>query len=294
MYLNQRFRVMWTQTGEHFFIAEAPTAEAPWRVLRHNLTGMTDNTTVSPRRWVRDYAAHGASTFVDPASGRTYVYANEWIQGCDSDGLNWIGQRFRYANRSAIGVGLIENPSLMVRNGVYFMHASVNGTSNWGIGSAQNGGLHSSSYATLAVWRAESILGPWNGPRLVITSNVEFASVNTGTVVLGLDDNTWYYLYNATEARRWSLQRQLMLDCVDFSADHWPLPMTPSNKRPLPANIPAQTWKWRPDLSDEFTAGKGLEGITTGVLGSKWLFKEEQESLWSLTARPAPRLAAAA
>jgi beta-xylosidase len=188
---------------------------------------MTDNTTVSPRIWDRDFASYGASTFVDPASNRTYIYANSWIQECDSAGLNWVGKRFLFANQSLQGVGLIENPSLMYRNGWYYMHGSDNGTSNWGLGPAENAGPDSTSYAALSVWRARSILlGPWDGPRNLLTSNVDFASVNTGTAVLGPDNRSWYYLYNAIEVRRWSLQRQLMLDRIDFDGDEWPVAMT--------------------------------------------------------------------
>jgi hypothetical protein len=42
--------------------------------------------------------------------------------------------------------------------------------------------------------------------------------------------------------------------------------------------------RWRPQLTDEFT-GMELEGVTSGVLGRKWLFKQENESLWELDGR---------
>ena len=71
------------------------------------------------------------------------------------------------------------------------MHASDNGTSSWGLGPAENGGGGSTSYAALSVWRSRSILGPWEGPRNLLTSNVDFASVNTGTAVLGPDNLSW-------------------------------------------------------------------------------------------------------
>ena len=38
---------------------------------------------------------------------------------------------------------------------------------------------------------------------------------------------------------------------------------------------PASAARWRPELSDEFE-GAGLEGITHGVLGRKWRFKDER------------------
>ena len=50
------------------------------------------------------------------------------------------------------------------------------------------------------VWRSRSITGPYEGPRDLITSNVLYTCVNTGTVVLGPDNLTFYYLYNAIES----------------------------------------------------------------------------------------------
>ena len=43
----------------------------------------------------------------------------------------------------------------------------------------------------------------------MVLSNVDFTCVNTGTAVLGPDNVTFFYLYNAIEARRWSMQRQV-------------------------------------------------------------------------------------
>jgi hypothetical protein len=48
---------------------------------------------------------------------------------------------------------------------------------------------------------------------------VLYTCVNTGTVVLGPDNVTRYYLYNAIESARWNLQRQLFLDKITFAAD---------------------------------------------------------------------------
>ena len=60
----------------------------------------------------------------------------------------------------------------------------------------------------------------------------------------------------------------------------WPVQMTPGRTHPFPT---ASTGvKWTPALSDSFNAPE-LEGVTTGILGRKWLFKQEDATLWSLT-----------
>ena len=81
---------------------------------------------------------------------------------------------------------------------------------------------------------------------------------------------------------------QLMLDKIEFGTrsgsdpDAWPAVITPSRRRPFPAGAPALTKPaWRPQLSDEFNTSL-LEGVTGGVLGRKWLFKQEDPTLWSL------------
>jgi hypothetical protein len=70
----------------------------------------------------------------------------------------------------------------------------------------------------------------------------------------------------------------MMLDKVEFGADDWPKQITPSRRRPMPVGVDSaasrSVARWRPDLSDEFN-GSTLEGITKGVLGRKWLFKQE-------------------
>ena len=42
---------------------------------------------------------------------------------------------------------------------------------------------------------------------------------------------------------------------------------------------PPRSKRWHPNISDDFN-GTALEGVTGGVLGRKWLFKQENESLW--------------
>ena len=80
----------------------------------------------------------------------------------------------------------------------------------------------------------QSVIGPWEGPRHVITSNVRAACVNTGTVVLGPDNATWYYLYDAIETSRWNMQRQMYVDRLSFSSDGWPVSRTPGNTNRMP------------------------------------------------------------
>jgi hypothetical protein len=186
----------------------------------------------------------------------------------------------------ARGVGLMENPSLMKRGGWYYWHESVNGTVTWGLAPDPNAGPASSNKGALAVWRSKTIAGPYEGPRDLIKSNVGAACVNTGTVVLGPDNTSWYYLYDAIVPGRWNMQRQMFVDKISFGADGWPIPRTPGGRNKIPAGgvSPPLAERWRPQLTDEFE-GAELEGVTGGVLGRKWLFKQENESLWSLGGR---------
>ena len=92
-------------------------------------------------------------------------------------------------------------------------------------------------------------------------------------------------MYDAIEVRRWNLQRQMMLDKIEFDEQLWPKTITPSRTRPMPASGRIRAQRWRPELSDEFNSTT-LEGITSGVLGRKWLFKQEDPTLWSLEEGP--------
>ena len=272
MVIAGRFRVMWHQSG-HFMVAEAAAPQGPWGLVHHNLTGMAQPTP----QWA-------ATTFVDGADGRTYVFAFNWIRETDAAALNWVGERHVVADMHARGVGLMENPSLMKRGDWYYWHESVNGTVTWGLAPDPNApGPGSSDKGALAVWRSKSITGPYEGPRDLITSNVGAACVNTGTVVLGPDNSSWYYLYDAIVPSRWNMQRQMFVDKITFGSDGWPVPRTPGRRNRIPTGgvSPPLAERWRPQLSDEFE-GTELEGVTAGVLGRKWLFKQENESLWSL------------
>ena len=288
MVINGRFRVMW-HSDATFLIAEAAAAAGPWALVLHNLTYMN-----SPPPDAPPAAALGpqwaATTY--EANGHTYIFAANWIQESDAAALNWVDTKRTYvADMRTPGVGLMENPSLMRRGEYFYWHTSSNGTVTPGLSPDPNdlgpaANVTSSNKGALSVWRATSILGPYEGPRHVLLSNTDFTCVNTGTVVLGPDNATWWYLYNAIEASRWSLQRQLMLDRVDFDDKDWPVTRTPSATRRFPSKATvSQRAGWRPDPSDDFE-GPGLEGITSGILGRKWLFKQEDPALWSLQRSP--------
>ena len=72
-------------------------------MIHHNLTGMAQP---SPQ-WA-------ATTYVDD-DARTYVFAFNWIREVDSVALNWVGPKHVVADMHSVGVGLMENPSLMRR-----------------------------------------------------------------------------------------------------------------------------------------------------------------------------------
>ena len=109
MHINGRFRVMWHATGDHFLVAEAAQAAGPWALVRHNLTKMSGTLLVGETGHPAG-AQWAATTFVD-TDGKTYIYANNWVQQCDSAALNWVGERRVVANPASPGVGLMENPS---------------------------------------------------------------------------------------------------------------------------------------------------------------------------------------
>ena len=150
MFLRGKFRVMWTQAMHHFLIAEATTVAGPWTLVKHSLTGMSD-------------FVFGASTFVD-TDGKTYLLANNWIQQTDSAGLSFVGPRHVVANQSAVGIGMMENPSLIKRGDWYWWLESDNGTVTWGLAPDPNGGPRSTNNGALSAWRSRSITGPYEGP----------------------------------------------------------------------------------------------------------------------------------
>jgi hypothetical protein len=77
---------------------------------------------------------------------------------------------------------------------------------------------------------------------------------------------------------------QLFLDRIDMQPDGWFKTIRAGKRRKIPAGGTPST-KWRPVLSDSFDSPT-LEGVDGGVLGSKWLFKDEHTELWSLSTHP--------
>ena len=76
-------------------------------MVKHRLTQMDDY-------------VFGASTFVDPVDGRTYILANNWIRETDPTATTFVGARVVVANQTAVGVGMMENPSLHKRGEWYY------------------------------------------------------------------------------------------------------------------------------------------------------------------------------
>jgi hypothetical protein len=77
-----------------------------------------------------------------------------------------------------------------------------------------------------------------------------------------------------------------MLDRIDMQSDGWFKRIRAGKRRKIPPGGRPSA-RWRPVLSDNFESSK-LEGVDdgAGVLGSKWLFKDEHTELWSLTTYP--------
>ena len=61
-------------------VAEAEAAQGPWALIHHNLTGMAQP---SPQ-WA-------ATAYTDPHSGKSFVYAFNWIRETDAAALNVRG-----------------------------------------------------------------------------------------------------------------------------------------------------------------------------------------------------------
>eukprot|EP01065_Artemidia_motanka_P010280 TRINITY_DN15426_c0_g1_i1.p1 TRINITY_DN15426_c0_g1~~TRINITY_DN15426_c0_g1_i1.p1 ORF type:complete len:669 (+),score=171.33 TRINITY_DN15426_c0_g1_i1:46-2007(+) len=252
-------RVMYHQGGDHFLVAESTDAEGPWKLIKHNLTGMAN----PPQ--------YAASVFHD-ADGRLLVYASNWIRRVSEDGLSFTGPRVQIADMSKWG--FLENPFLMARGGHYYWFASAGAAT---IG--EQGEYLLNKGGTVVVYRSKDVLGPYEGPRDFLTGTVEYQGASTMTMALGPDNSTWYAVYNAIEMARWTLARQLMVDPVHWGDDGWPLLRLAgrTHRKPLSGFSPT----WTPDLTDEFNEST-LEGVTSGVLGRKWLFKKENRSLWSI------------
>jgi beta-xylosidase len=200
-----------------------------------------------------------------------YMIAVNWIQKLTPDALTFAGERIHLVQGN-----VLENPSLIKKDGWYYWLESQNGTCT--LGNLPNKGK-------ISVWRSRNVTGPYEGPRDLITGTNRFQSPNTGTAVLG-PDNRWWYGYNTYDMLRMTMCRQMHLDPLDWDSDGWPTVNKGEGpgltyRKPIDTEHP----RWLPDLNDEFNVPE-LEGITSGILGRKWLFKRELPGAWSLTEHP--------
>lgn len=256
-HVNGKFRVMFHITAKGFRVMEADHPEGPWHYVSHNFGQTMEG------QW-------SANIFTDD-DGTHYMIASNWIQRLSPDALSFASQRIRAAEGH-----ILENPSLIKREGFYYWFESQNGTCT--LGNLPDKGK-------ISVWRARQVTGPYEGPRDLITATDRFQSPNTGTAVLG-PDNRWWYAYDAYDMLRMTMCRQMLLDRLEWDKEGWPSVNGGRGPR-LTYRKPVNTWRptWLPELNDEFNQ-TGLEGITAGTLGRKWLFKREMPGAWSLTGHP--------
>ena len=255
-YVNGRFRVMFHITSLGFRVMEAEKPEGPWHYVKHNFTQMEG-------QWA-------ANVFTDD-DGTHYMIASNWIQRLSPDALSFEGDRIPVAHGNPL-----ENPSLIKKDGIYYWFESQNGTCTPG---------NLPDKGKISVWRARHITGPYEGPHHLITGTNRFQSPNTGTAVLG-PDNRWWYCYDVYDMLRLSMCRQMHLDLLEWDETGWPT-VNKGNGPCLTYRKPIDTEHptWFPDLNDEFDQPE-LEGITSGILGRKWLFKRELPGAWSLRQHP--------
>jgi len=255
-HIDGAFRIYFHITERGFAIMESIDPAGPYRrIADHRLGDMTG-------QWA-------PSVFQDD-DGRRYMVCANWIQELSGDGLSFVGRRFPVAE------GFLENPWLIKRGDRYYWFCSENGTDAWGMMPDKS---------KVSVWRSKSVLGPYEKcPRPLIGANLGFQCPNTGCAVPG-PDNRWWYVYNTYEVQRPTLCRQLHVDPVEWDPEGWPVVNNgsgPGLTHPKP--VRGHSPRWIPALDDEFDAS-GLEGVSSGVLGRKWLFKREDASGWSLAKR---------
>lgn len=114
---------------------------------------------------------------------------------------------------------LFDAPCIMVKDGSYYMFASVGSTAGGADSSCQQ-----------VVGRADSVYGPYfdksskamtdDGYEVLVKSSTKFAGPGHGTVFNAADGNTWI-IYNAYDLSDVSKGRTLMLDRVNW-IDGWP------------------------------------------------------------------------
>jgi len=255
-YLNGRYRVMFHITEWGFRVMEAEKPEGPWHYVQHHF-GKMDT------QW-------GANVFTDD-DGALYMIATNWIQRLAPDALSFAGERI-----PAVQGHVLENPSLIKKDGYYYWFESQNGTCTLG---------NQPDKGRVDVWRSRNVTGPYEGPHELIRANDRFQSPNTGTVVLG-PDHRWWIAYNEYDMLRFTMCRQMHLDLLEWDENGWPS-VNKGNGPGLKYRKPIDTERptWFPDLNDEFDQPE-LEGVTTGILGRKWLFKRELPGAWSLREHP--------
>ncbi len=255
-FINDKYRIMGHITHEYMFVFQADHPEGPWSEVKHSFTNM---------QW------QWAPNLYKDDDGQVYLFANDWIQRVNESLEGFIGQRIVVVKGNNL-----ENPSLIKRNGYYYWFESQNGTDYMG---------NTPGFAKITVWRSKNITGPYQGPSDMILGNNKWQSVNTGTAILG-PDNNWWYCYNTWDMLRLSMCRQMHLDKIQWDKQDWPHvndDKGPGDNYKKPVNV--KTDVNIPDLNDEFNEDF-LQGITHGPLGSKWLFREEKENSWSVKANP--------
>jgi beta-xylosidase len=239
-----------------FRAMEAEKPEGPWHYVKHNFREMNG-------QWA-------PNVFTDD-DGTHYMIASNWIQRLTPDALSFAGDRIPVVQGK-----VLENPSLIKKDGFYYWFESQNGTCTLG---------NQPDKGKIDVWRAPNVTGPYEGPHDLIGANDRFQSPNTGTAVLG-PDNRWWFAYNVYDMLRLTMCRQMHLDLLEWDETGWPT-VNKGNGPGLTYRKPIDTEHptWFPDLNDEFSQPE-LEGITAGILGRKWLFKRELPGAWSLRQHP--------
>jgi len=253
-HVNGKFRLTTHITGQHFIVLEALRPEGPWTLVPHRFTDMN-------KQW-------SANIFTDK-DGSHYMIAANWIQKTSPDALSFVGKR-----KEVVFGPVIENPSLIRKGNYYYWFESINGRTK--LGNQPDSGK-------LVAWRSKDPMGPYEPcPHDFIRANNRFQVPNSGTAVEGPDGN-WWFAYNTCDMLRLNMCRQLHLDPISWDEDGWPVVNNGAgpgltHRKPIDGFGPS----WIPDLNDEFDQN-GLEGLTSGILGRKWLKRSLARESWSVS-----------
>ena len=253
---GDKVRAMGHITHEHVVVFEADSPEGPWRRIEHRF---------------KDMAWQWAPTLYTEDDGSLWLYANNWIQRVTPDGLELVGERF-----VTVTGHNPENAYLVKRDGWYWWFQSLNNCDWMGVGT---------DAAKLAVWRSRTLTGPFEGPVDLICGNNRWQCPNSASLTQA-PDGRWWIAYNTFDSLRMVMCRQMHLDPLDWEPGQWPTVnggSGPGTTHPKPVAIPGTTAL--PQPNDGFD-GPGLAGVTSGALGSKWLFRDERPNAWSLDANP--------